>query len=82
MEGMTVTGRTLSAPKGKPAKVPKGKNTRVSEDGLNLYATKNGRVDYTAGLVEVSDVLRIAGDVDMGVWATSTFPAMSRSRAT
>jgi uncharacterized protein (DUF342 family) len=67
IEGMTVMGKTLSAPKGKPAKAPKGKNTRLSEDGLKLFASKSGRVDYTAGLIEVSDVLRIADDVDMGV---------------
>jgi|GEM_PF-881579 len=66
IDGLTVTGKPVPAPKGKPAKLPKGKNTKISEDGSKLFATKSGRVDYTAGLIEVSDVLRIAGDVDMG----------------
>lgn len=66
-DGMTVTGKTLPAQRGKAVKPPKGKNTRLSEDGLKLYAAKSGRVDYTACLVEVSDVLRIPGDVNMSV---------------
>ena len=67
IDGMTVTGKTLPAQKGKAAKPPKGKNTRLSEDGLKLFAAKSGRVDYIAGLVEVSDVLQIPGDVNMSV---------------
>jgi len=66
-DGMTVTGKTLPAQRGKAAKPPKGKNTRLSEDGLKLFAAKSGRVDYIAGLVEVSDMLRIPGDVNMSV---------------
>lgn len=66
-EGMTVTGRALPAQKGKTVRPPKGKNTRLSEDGLQLFAAKSGRVDYVAGVVEVSDVLRIPGDVNMSV---------------
>ncbi len=66
-DGMTVTGKTVPAQRGKAAKPPKGKNTRLSEDGLKLFAAKSGRVDYIAGLVEVSDMLRIPGDVNMSV---------------
>jgi uncharacterized protein (DUF342 family) len=67
IEGMTVTGRVLSAAKGKPSKLPKGRNTRISEDGMKLLAAKNGRVEYAAGLITVSDVLTISGDVDMSI---------------
>ncbi len=66
-EGHTVKGVSLPAHRGADAKLPKGKNVRVSEDGLNLIAAKNGRVDYINGRVEISDVYRVPGDVDMGV---------------
>jgi|AGTN01.2.fsa_nt_gi Predicted polymerase, most proteins contain PALM domain, HD hydrolase domain and Zn-ribbon domain len=67
VEGYTVTGTKLPAKKGLAVKLPKGKNVRISEDGRNLIATKSGRVDFINDRVEVADVFRVAGDVDMGV---------------
>lgn len=67
VDGCTVKGQILPAQKGRDAKLPKGKNVRVSEDGQSLLATKSGRVDYINGHIDVADVYRIAGDVDMGV---------------
>lgn len=65
-EGCNVKGRIIPARKGQDVKLPKGKNVFASKDGLSLIAAKNGRVDYINGQIVVSDVFRIAGDVDMG----------------
>ncbi len=66
-DGCTVKGQTIPAQKGRDAKLPKGKNVRISEDGQTLIAAKSGRVDYINGRIDVADAFRIAGDVDMGV---------------
>ncbi len=66
-EGYTVKGARLAPQRGAEAKLPKGKNVRLSDDGTSLIATKSGRVDYINGRVEVADVYRVPGDVDMGV---------------
>jgi len=66
-EGHTVKGTSLPAHRGAEVRLPMGKNVNVSEDGLNLIAARNGRVDYINGRVEISDVYRVPGDVDMGV---------------
>jgi hypothetical protein len=65
--GCTVKGAVLPPRRGAEAKLPKGKNVRVSEDGQSLIATKSGRVDCMNGRVEVADVYRVSGDVDMSV---------------
>jgi uncharacterized protein (DUF342 family) len=66
-EGFTVKGNRLAPKKGAAAKLPKGKNVRVSEDGMSLIAARSGRVDHVDGRVEISDVYRVKGDVDMSV---------------
>lgn len=66
-DGYTVKGKVLPAQKGVAAKLPKGKNVKVSDDGLSLIAAKSGRVDYIGGRVEISDVYNIRGDVDLHV---------------
>lgn len=67
VEGYTVKGVRIAPQKGQEAKLPKGKNVRVSEDGRSLIAAKSGRVDYINGRVDVADVLKIPGDVDMSI---------------
>ncbi len=67
VEGCTVKGQALPAQRGRDMRFPKGKNVRVSDDGLSLIAVKSGRVDYIKDHIEVADVFRIPGDVDMGI---------------
>ncbi len=67
IDGCTVKGTVLTAKKGAEAKLPKGKNVRVSEDGRNLVAAKSGRVDYINDHVDVADVFRVPGDLDMSI---------------
>lgn len=66
-DGCTVKGDVLPAKPGVEAKLPSGKNTTVSEDGQCLMAAKSGRIDYKNGKVEISDVYKVPGDVDMHV---------------
>lgn len=65
--GYTVKGKVLPAAKGKEALLPKGKNVAISDDGKSLVALKSGRVDYINGKVEISDMYKISGDVDMSI---------------
>jgi uncharacterized protein (DUF342 family) len=66
-DGCTVTGTVIPAKPGSEAKLPPGKNTRLSEDGQCLMAAKSGRIDFINNRIEVSDVYKIPGDVDMHV---------------
>lgn len=67
IDGCSVTGKVLPAQKGAERKLPKGRNVNVSADGGSLLASKSGRVDYINGRVEISDVYKVKGDIDMGV---------------
>lgn len=67
VDGFTVKGARLPAQRGKEKKFPKGRNVKVSEDGRSLIAEKSGRVDMIIDRIEVSNVNRVEGDVDMGV---------------
>lgn len=62
--GTTVMGGVIPAKDGKPAAVPKGRNTELSEDGSKLVATRSGHVEYSNRTFQVKPVLEIGGDVD------------------
>ncbi len=67
IDGFTVKGVSIPAQRGKEKKLPKGKNVKVSDDGRSLIAEKSGQVDIIKDRIEVSDVHRVPGDVDMSV---------------
>lgn len=62
--GKNVLGEEISALKGKPAKMIKGKNIYEDEDGLKIYADIDGQVFFRDGKLQVSPIYEIAGDVD------------------
>lgn len=62
--GKNVLGEEISALKGKPAKVIKGKNIYEDESGLKIYADVDGQVFFRDGKLQVSQVYEIPGDVD------------------
>lgn len=62
--GRTVQDEEIPAKEGKPAPLPQGRNTEISEDGLSLVASIAGHVEYNGGKFQVKPVLDIAGDVD------------------
>lgn len=62
--GVRLDGSDMPPKPVKAAKVTPGKNTRISEDGLHLVATKEGNLKFSDGRFLVSDVLELWGDVD------------------
>lgn len=71
--GRTVQDREVPAKDGKPAAVPKGKNTQISEDGQSLTATMSGHVEFSGGCFHVKPVMDIPGNVDFSVGNISFF---------
>lgn len=64
VNGYNILGKVLKGRKGKDARLPQGKNTIISADGLKLLADQEGRLLYEDGKVSVSTTLLIQGDVD------------------
>ncbi len=62
--GVRVDGKVIEPRKVKAAKPPKGPNTRLSEDGLQLLASQEGDLQYEREVYTVRPVLEINGDVD------------------
>lgn len=62
--GLRVDGTVEEAKPVKPAKIPKGMNTIVTEDGLRLVATMDGHLEFTNQCFQVRPVLVVNGDVD------------------
>ena len=65
--GRTVQDQAVPAKAGKPASVPKGRNTAVSEDGQSLVSTITGHVECSGRTIQVKPVLDIPGNVDFSV---------------
>ncbi|MEW5772420.1 MAG: FapA family protein [Thermodesulfobacteriota bacterium] len=63
--GEDVFGQEIPAKPGKPLAVKAGKNVEALEDGLLFRAQIAGVVLAGRGLVEVSDLLVVPGDVDL-----------------
>lgn len=62
-DGKTVTGKIIKAKIGKDKVLKKGKNTELSEDGLQLLATADGNAKLDNEKVDIIEVLEIQGDV-------------------
>lgn len=65
--GKSVQGQEIPAKDGKPASVPKGRNTELTEDGTALIATIAGHVDFTGRAFQVKPMMEIKGNVDFSV---------------
>lgn len=64
INGMNVYGNEIIAKKGKEVLIKKGKNVVESEDGLKIYAAKDGEVHFIDGTIYVDEVININGDID------------------
>ena len=62
--GMRVDGKAVMPKNVKPAKIPRGSNTAVTEDGLSLVAVMDGHLVYSGSSFSVKPILDIDGDVD------------------
>lgn len=64
-DGMNVFAKSIPSEKPKRApSLPRGKNTKVLEDGVTLISETSGRILYADGRVSVFPILEIMGDVD------------------
>ncbi len=63
-EGTDVYGNEIAAKKGNPVTIKKGKNVRESENGLKIYAAKDGEVYFKDNTIYVNEVKTIDGDID------------------
>jgi uncharacterized protein (DUF342 family) len=63
--GRTVTNKLIPARPGKDCNLLAGRNTKVTEDGLNIVAEINGQVYLMGGKVVVDPVYIIQGDVNL-----------------
>ncbi len=62
--GMTVTGDPVPSRPGRPLPLPKGKNTRISEDGLKLLSAIDGKAEVINQRIHVYSVHEVTGNVD------------------
>lgn len=69
VHGIGVNGAVLQAKNGRDVRLPQGKNTVASEDGLELFADTDGHVSYNPreNKINVFDVFEVRGDVDFAV---------------
>lgn len=65
-EGINVLGKPVRPAKVKEARLPKGKNTNISEDGLTLTAAIDGKLEYDYNIY-VDPIFTVSGDVDSSV---------------
>jgi uncharacterized protein (DUF342 family) len=61
--GKTVTGRVIVPAAVRNLALPLGKNTKTSDDKLELLAAKSGSVEFQLGKVNVYDVFTLNGNV-------------------
>lgn len=63
--GRTVDGEMIMPKVGKDIPLVEGKNTHITEDGLNIIAATNGQVNLFAGKVNVDEIFVVNGDVNL-----------------
>lgn len=66
-EGFNVQGQVLRAKKGKEARMPKGRNTKILEDGVTLVAEIDGKLEYDDHNVYINSVYTVFGDLDSSI---------------
>ena len=67
VDGVNVYGNPVGARPGKEAFMPAGKNTRVSEDGLQLFAAVDGNLVFSDNRFHVEQVFVVQENVDNSV---------------
>ncbi|MGA1845710.1 FapA family protein [Deferribacter abyssi] len=67
IDGIDIYGNRIKAKPGKDIKLPVGKNTYISSDGLKLISTVDGQITFDGKHVNVIEVIIIHQDVDYSV---------------
>ena len=62
--GINVRGEPLKGKMGKDRSLPMGAGTRISEDGLSLYADIDGNLSQKGNKINVVPVFQVDGDVN------------------
>lgn len=65
IDGRDVFGNTIEGPLGKQPAVPTGKNTVYDEENHAIISEVDGSVEVVRGVINVQDMLRINGNVDL-----------------
>jgi len=60
--GKNVLGQEIRQTRGKPARLPKGKNVYVSSDGQSLFASIEGQLLYTMNKINISETYVVEGN--------------------
>ncbi|MDD2573175.1 MAG: FapA family protein [Firmicutes bacterium] len=63
-DGQDVKGNPIKAKAGTAARLPKGKNTEITEDKDRLVALKDGQVNFSNGKLNIYPVYEVPGNVD------------------
>ncbi|HAV42711.1 TPA: hypothetical protein DCX15_01660 [bacterium] len=71
--GKRITGETIHIPPPVDLRFPAGKNTVVSEDGLELLAAIDGLVVFSNERVNVEPLYEVKGDVDLSTGSIDFF---------
>lgn len=66
-DGYNVLGQVIRAKQGREARMPMGKNTGLSEDGMALIAQIDGKLEYDDHNVYVNAVYHVRGDLDNSI---------------
>ena len=65
--GFNILGQVIKAKRGKEVRLPKGKNTHTSPDGLELMASVDGKLEYDGHNIYINTVYHLSGDLDSGI---------------
>lgn len=65
--GKNIFGETVPSKPGKDFKLRTGKNTRICENGLKIFATTDGQMSVEAKVIHVYPVFEVNGDLDMKI---------------
>lgn len=63
--GINIYGKEIIARKGRKVHIPKGKNTKISDDGKYLEAAMDGHISFVNGVYNIQNLITIDGDVDV-----------------
>ena len=66
-DGFNVLGQVLKPKRVKEARIPKGRNTAILEDGVTLVADIDGKLEYDEHNVYINSVFTINGDLDSSI---------------
>jgi uncharacterized protein (DUF342 family) len=65
VQGKNLTGEPLPATNGRDIPMPTGKNVRVGEDGLTIFAGMNGQVVMVGDKINIEPVYQVKGNVNL-----------------